>query len=71
MTVPRENLAGGTALGEIVTGTNSPGADRYSEPCTADRSMPGPYIGLAKNRTIQKPKARNVSNMGDGERQWY
>ena len=48
-TVPQENLPCGNSSGESVHRTISPELIWVTNRCTADRSMPGPYIGSNEN----------------------
>ena len=48
-TVPQGNRTCGTGLGELVRLTISPECIGNQNSCTADRSMPGPYIGVSRS----------------------
>ena len=54
-TVPQRDLTCGTMSGEFVHPTISPECTWKWIRCTADRSMPGPYIGLYQRRSHKKP----------------
>ena len=62
-TVPHGNRTCGTALGELVCRTISPECIGNPNCCTADRSMPGPYIVICiivKNAAVSRETAAFV-----------